>query len=477
VPIQELVGTTPEVWAFDDAHRLRPSRADKVWQVGRKPVFRVDLASGRSIRATAEHRLLSGAGWTTVGELKTGDRLALARRLPAPATPKRWPEHWLILLGHLVGDGSYPVHQPLRYTTISEENSAVVRAAAEAFGSTVTRHEGPTGTWHQLVISGNGNRWHAAGVGAWLKQLGIFGQRSHQKHLPADVFSLADDQIACLLRHLWATDGSMTLRTSGQHPSPQIYYSTCSRRLAFDVAALLLRLSIVARIRTVFSEGVRPQYSVYISGVDAMRRFVMDVAAHGPRLDAMERVQRYLIETNENTNVDTLPREAFAAVRATMRQRGVTTRAMAQMRGTSYGGSSHFGFAPSRATLLTYAQLLAAPELAEWGNSDVFWDRVTAVSPDGEEDVYDLTVPGPANWLADGVVTHNSGSLEQDADMILLIYRDEVYDKNTTKKGMAEIDLAKHRNGETGTFLLTFQGQYTRFVNYAPDTYAEGVLR
>ena len=70
-----------------------------------------------------------------------------------------------------------------------------------------------------------------------------------------------------------------------------------------------------------------------------------------------------------------------------------------------------------------------------------------------------------------------SGSLEQDADMILLIYRDEVYDKNTTKKGMAEIDLAKHRNGETGTFLLTFQGQYARFVNYAPDTYAEGVLR
>jgi replicative DNA helicase len=70
-----------------------------------------------------------------------------------------------------------------------------------------------------------------------------------------------------------------------------------------------------------------------------------------------------------------------------------------------------------------------------------------------------------------------SGSLEQDADMILLIYRDEVYDKNTTKKGMAEIDLAKHRNGETGTFLLTFQGQYTRFVNYAPDTYGEGVLR
>jgi replicative DNA helicase len=70
-----------------------------------------------------------------------------------------------------------------------------------------------------------------------------------------------------------------------------------------------------------------------------------------------------------------------------------------------------------------------------------------------------------------------SGAIEQDADMILLIYREEVYDKNTTKKGIAEIDLVKHRNGEIGTFLLTFQGQYTRFANYASDSYAEGVLR
>jgi replicative DNA helicase len=70
-----------------------------------------------------------------------------------------------------------------------------------------------------------------------------------------------------------------------------------------------------------------------------------------------------------------------------------------------------------------------------------------------------------------------SGSIEQDADMILLIYREEVYDKETTKKGIAEIDLAKHRNGEIGTFVLTFQGQFTRFANYMPDSYADGVLR
>jgi len=477
VPIRELVGTAPEVWSFDEAQRLHAARADKVWHVGRKPVFRVALASGRSIRATAEHRLLAGGGWTTVGKLAKGDRLAVARRLPAPAQPKTWPEHWLILLGHLVGDGSYPVHQPLRYTTIDEENSALVRACAEKFGSTVTRHEGPTGTWHQLVISGNGDRWHPAGVGAWLKQLGIFGQRSHQKHLPAEVFSLPDEQISCLLRHLWATDGSVTMHRSGNSVAPQIYYSTCSRQLAFDVAALLLRLGIVARIRTVITaKAARPQYSIYVSGVDAMRRFVMNVGGHGPRLDAMMRVKRYLMETNENTNVDTLPIEMLDQARAVANALVVTDSRRARLRGSTMANSS-VRFAPSRNYLRKYANLLGDESLQSACETDIFWDRVTAVLPDGEEDVFDLTVPGPSNWLADGVATHNSGSLEQDADMILLIYRDEVYDKNTTKKGMAEIDLAKHRNGETGMFVLTFQGQYTRFVNYAPDTYAEGVLR
>jgi replicative DNA helicase len=70
-----------------------------------------------------------------------------------------------------------------------------------------------------------------------------------------------------------------------------------------------------------------------------------------------------------------------------------------------------------------------------------------------------------------------SGAIEQDADIILLIYREEVYDKETTRKGIAEIHIAKHRNGEIGMFNLTFQGMYSRFANFAPDSYGEGILR
>jgi replicative DNA helicase len=476
VPIRELVGQEPEVWSLDEQQRLIAARSDKVWSVGTKKICTVRLASGRTIRATAEHRLLAGKGWSTVSQLQVGDRLALARQMPEPRECKRWPEHWLVLLGHLVGDGSFLKHQPLRYTSASEWNLTVVAQAAMAFGSRVTRHAG-RGLWQQLVIAGNGNRWHPAAVGRWLKELGIFGQRSHEKRLPAEVFELADDQIALLLQHLWATDGSITLRKpGGKGGAARVYFASSSMGLVQDVAALLLRLGIVGRIRTVHTDGYRPCHTVDVSGSDAQRRFASIVGGVGPRERAAEALAVALAEVKSATNVDTLPVEMFEQVRASMKLHGISHRRMAALRGRSYG-VSNVRFAPSRELLKEYAEILGDQKIAAACTSGVFWDRVTSIDPAGEEEVFDLTVPGPSNWLADGIVSHNSGAIEQDADMILLIYRDEVYDKNTTKKGIAEIELVKHRNGEIGTFLLTFQGQYTRFANYAPDSYAEGILR
>ena len=118
-----------------------------------------------------------------------------------------------------------------------------------------------------------------------------------------------------------------------------------------------------------------------------------------------------------------------------------------------------------------YAERLGDESLRRWTRSDLFWDRVLAVESDGEEEVFDLTVPGPSCWLADGIASHNSGALEQDADVILFIYRDEVYNPETPEKGIAEIIIGKQRNGPIGTVKLTFLGAFTRFENHASGQY------
>jgi replicative DNA helicase len=465
VPIRDLVGTSPEVLAVTPDQRIEHARSDKVWKVGERPVFDVHLASGRRVRATGLHRLLGASGWVRVAKLARGDRVAIARRWPAPAHAERWPEARVALLGHLIGDGSYPVHQPLRYTTASEENSRLVSEAARTeFGCTVNRHAG-RGNWHQLVISGNGNRWHPAGVNLWLRELGIFGQRSRQKRIPERAFRLATDQVAVLLRHLWATDGTIVARRPGARGSANVSFSTASPQLAADVAALLLRLGIVARLHTVHQRGADPCHVVAVSGVEAQLRFLREVGAFGPRVAPARVLETALVGVAANPNIDTLPREAFAEVRTAMRRRGVTQRAMAAMRGTAYGGTSHFRFAPSRETMASYAELLDDEGLRSLAGSDVFWDRVVAIDPAGEEDVYDLTVPGPASWLADGIVSHNSGALEQDADIVMFIYREEEYKATDENRGIAEIIIGKQRNGPTGSRRLAFIKEFTRFEN------------
>ncbi len=104
----------------------------------------------------------------------------------------------------------------------------------------------------------------------------------------------------------------------------------------------------------------------------------------------------------------------------------------------------------------------------EWGGCteiDVEWDEIVEIMPDGEEEVFDLTVPGLHNFVANEIVVHNS--IEQDADLVIMLYRDEYYSPDTPDQGIAEVIITKHRNGPTGTVKLLFDPQFTKFRNLA----------
>lgn len=401
------------VWSLDEQRRLVPAPVTNVFSSGTKPVHRLRLASGREVKATANHPFLTLDGWTALGDLEAGSPIAVPRHTPEAVTSGLdWPEQRLALLAHLIARGCGPVGQPVHYISDDEEHLAFVEAAAAAeFGAEPRRFEQGL-SWHgPLPGPDRGTDGRHNPLHVWLRELGVEDLRPQEKHLPEALYCATDDEAAVFLRHLWAAGGSVSSPEPGGGSAPGASCPASSRALADGVAVLLSRFGIVARIGKVTEPGHQPGYRVTIGDGAGLRTFCRKIGVHGRR---GEEIPRLL------TRLD--------------------------------GRAAHTG-------------TLNAETARAVAEDDVFWDRVVEIEPLGEQPVFDATVKGTHNFVADGILAHNS--IEQDADMVVLLHREDAYEKESPRAGEADLIVAKHRNGPTATITVAFQGHYSRFVDMA----------
>jgi replicative DNA helicase len=449
------------VWSLDERNRLVPAPVTSVFASGTKEVYRLRLASGREAKASGNHEFLTLDGWVALDELAPGARLAIPRHIPEPVgSGLGWSEHRLGLLAHLIGDGCVILRQPVHYTSNDMENLAFVEAAAAAeFGITPRRVAQQT-WWHSYLPAphhcthGRGNPLHA-----WFRELGIENLRSYQKRLPAALYAASRAETAVFLRHLWATDGNVTV--GGPRTASKVYYATTSRELADGVAVLLSRFGIVARIREVRKVG----YHVIVADGPSLRTFCQEIGVHGARGRFVTELATALDGRAANTNTDTLPIEIWDLVKAERVRAGLTERQFQAAIGTHYCGSTLYKSCPSRGRLLRCADALDSEPLREAASSDAYWDKIVAIEPLGPQPVYDATVKGTHNFVVNGLIAHNS--IEQDADVVILLHREDAYERESPRAGEADLIVAKHRNGPTATVTVAFQGHYSRFVDMA----------
>jgi replicative DNA helicase len=121
------------------------------------------------------------------------------------------------------------------------------------------------------------------------------------------------------------------------------------------------------------------------------------------------------------------------------------------------------GVAPTPYKGLAPFEPAPIPTLQALARSDVYWDAIVSIEADGVEEVFDLTVEPHHSYVCNDIVISNS--IEQDADIVMFLYRDEVYNEATEYPNQADVIVAKHRNGPTGTISLYFEKSLTKFMD------------
>ena len=419
VTLAELVASGERdipVWSLTERLRMVPCRMTHAFPSGIKEVFQVRLRSGREVQATANHPFLTYDGWQPLGALAAGSRVAVPRHTPGPLDLQPMPEAEVIMLAQLLGDGSFVRNQPVRYASTDEQNLAAVTAAA------------------------------------------------HEKFVPSRLFSVPREQAALFLRHLWATDGCVWWDAKVRQS--RIYYASTSRTLVDDVARLLLRFNVMTRIKEVRKGDHRPCYHLFVYGAENQLRFLDEIGVHGGRAAMAGTCREMLRSVQSNTNLDTIPRDVWDRVRVVLAERHMSHREFAAAMDTRFCGSTLWKHAPSRQRLARVAAVLGDVDLEMVATNDVFWDEIASVESLGEQPVYDAAVPGTHNFVANGISLHNS--IEQDSDVVILLHREDAYEKESPRAGEADLIIAKHRNGPTATVTVAFQGHYSRFVDMAP---------
>ena len=376
---------------------------------GIRPVWRLRTESGREIEATATHPFLTYEGWKPLGEIATGVHIAVPRSLSV-AGSSVWPEHEVVSLGHLIAEGNLCHPTGLYVYNKDERQLDDFARAAESFSNVrcsrgVHRDCG-------YVYTGRVDRRLPNGIFEWARGLDLLGKTATEKEIPAAAFELGADQLGLLLARMWEGDGHVSW---DEHPS--LYYATSSKRLAHQVAHLLLRLGVSARTRAVdfrYRGELKRGYQVHVHNNDNRRAFAEGVGRHFLDPERKRRLEDLILEDPQSgPSKDVVPVGVRNRIRELKASRGLRWAEVAIGAGVASrdlhpSGSSSRKVGFTRGFVGALAEYFDDLDLTLQAQSGVLWDRVVEVEYVGEMRTYDLEVPIHHNFVANDLIVHNS---------------------------------------------------------------------
>lgn len=457
VTVREIAnGRRVTVFGLGPDLKVRCAAVSLAWSTGVKKVWKVTTASGRTLRCSGNHPLRPLAGWRALDTLRVGDRIAVPRVTGSAIDPEaELSGDELRLLGYLVSDGSYGRNRSVSYVKADPVLVADVRRIARDRFGIEAREKPCLGVAEQVELTTRKTGPCGNPLIEWLKTIGIHGQIGTTKRTPRGVFRCDSRGLGIYLGALWAGDGSIVPRASGGWA---LKFTSTSMGLLDEVHELLTRLGVIAcrggRERN--SKSTVDISTIVVSEADAILRFAEVIPVPGIKGERLAEAVVWCLQSNRNARIDRMPLDVTEQVEAAKQASGMSWRDL---------GYRCQGKEMCRLDLGRVAERLAHPGFAELADSDILWDTIESIVPDGEEETFDLRVPGLGNFVVNGIFAHNSGAIEQDADNIVFIHRDDYYNKDSSERGIAELIIAKQRNGPTDTVKVRFDAEWTRFSN------------
>lgn len=370
-----------------------------------KPVLQLTTRQGHVLDAATTHPLRVWDAWKPAGKLRVGDRIAAVRQCGVFAGTATPPAERIRLTAYLIGDGS------IGSTTVGF--TAVPGPVLDDFLRDVTTLGG---TWRRYQKKDNRAvdirlRWLPV-LKEWLSEDGLSGHRSGTKFLPSWVFDLSKRDTALFLNRLWSTDGHVSQRAAAQY---HIVYCSMSKLLVEQVQALLWKFGIPSRIRTNWPSIYKRRgekklaYLLHVETKDGITTFLTSVGALGKS----EKIP--LPPRDSNNNLDTFPAEI----------QDLLSRIMASRTGRrselfAAGLPRTLEYAPTLGKLERYVEAFRADERYDQSlvneleghvYSDVYWDRIRTIKKLGDQTCVDFEVEDTHNFVAAGLITHNSTTI------------------------------------------------------------------
>jgi len=370
---------------------------------GRKPVFRVVTRLGNEIRATENHPLLTASGWVALRDISPGTRIAAISHIPSPTIPTEIPWHELDVLAMMLAEGGTSGTRRATFTNQTPEIVAAMNKALEPLDCVLKKRGHHPANW---VIFWNKNTGHhdKTPVRELIERHGFWGTLSKNRWIPKSIFSCPDQQVARFLGLLWACDGTVDKR--GGVPC----YTSASKNFAIGVQRLLLRFGIVSRIRerSPSYDGGNTRFKAYEVSVrgQSLPFFWENIKIPGPKGTLSS------LSLGHRPKDDVIPRSAALDARITQsfERYGKPWAALWRDAGLSPGNTLLRDPRWVSRTLFTaFCKTTNSQDIAEeFAPAGITWDEVVSITADGDADVYDLTVPVTHNFVANGLVVHNS---------------------------------------------------------------------